>query len=199
MSVAGATRALPPAPELPRPRTLLVGTGFVTSAMLMLFGSLFGIYFSTRDRTIAAGEEWFPEGAISLVPGGMMMMSLAMSVITVQWAVHAIRRDDRTHALVALLVTAVLGAATINQQVFYWKDMALPIDSNRAALQMWVITGTFTAMLAVGLVFLALMAIRAFGGQYTSRQSDGVVAAAIFWYALVLVYFVIWYGIYISK
>ncbi len=198
MSTATAPRALPVAPAT-RPRTLLIGSGLATGAMLMLFAGLFGVYFSARDQAIGAGEQWFPEGAISLVPGGMMMTTLAMSVVTVQWAVYSVARNDRAHAVLALAVTAVFGAATVNQQVFYWKDIALPIDASRAALLLWVITGAFVAMLLAGMAFLAVMAIRAFGSSDTSRQSDGMVAAAIFWYALVLVYFVIWYGIYISK
>ena len=198
MSAATAFGVLP-APPATRPRTLVIGTALATGAMLMLFAGLFGVYYSARDQAHAAGTAWFPEGAISLVPGGMMMMTLAMSVITVQWAVHAMARNDRGHAVLALAVTALFGVAVINQQVFYWKDMGLAIDESKAALLMWVITGTFVTMLVVGMAFMAFMAIRAFGSQDPSRHTDGMVAAAIFWYALVLVYFVIWYGIYISK
>jgi hypothetical protein len=49
------------------------------------------------------------------------------------------------------------------------------------------------------MVFIALMAFRALAGQFSSRQTDGIVAAAMFWYATVAVYAVIYYGIYITK
>lgn len=194
-----APLALPPVAEPPRPRTLLLGTAFATGAVLMCFAGLFGVYIAERSAALAAGEEWIPEGAIQLVPGGMMMATLVMSVVTVQWAVNAIANDDRGHAVLALVVTALLGAAVVNQQAFYWRDMGLPIDASVAALLVWVITGAFMAMLLAGLVFLALVAFRAFAGQYSSRQADGIKAAAIFWDAMVLVYFVIWYAIYITK
>jgi heme/copper-type cytochrome/quinol oxidase subunit 3 len=54
-------------------------------------------------------------------------------------------------------------------------------------------------MLISAMVFIGLMAVRALGGQETSRQHDGVSAAALFWYANVLVYLIIWLAIYVTK
>ena len=53
---------------------------------------------------------WIPPGTISLVPGGMMMLTMAMSVVIMQWAVYAIARDDRPHAYLALGLTGLFGA-----------------------------------------------------------------------------------------
>ena len=53
MAAATATPAALPAPaELPRPRTLLVGTAYATVATVMGFLALFGIYFSERAAAI---------------------------------------------------------------------------------------------------------------------------------------------------
>ena len=54
-------------------------------------------------------------------------------------------------------------------------------------------------MVAGGVIFLGLMAFRALAGQYSSRQADGILAASIFWYAIVAVYTVIYFGIYVAK
>jgi hypothetical protein len=43
------------------------------------------------------------------------------------------------------------------------------------------------------------MSFRALGGQYTSRQHDGISAAALAWHAQVAIFFVIWLAIYITK
>ena len=53
--------------------------------------------------------------------------------------------------------------------------------------------------LAWGAVFLAVLAWRAMAGQYGGKQSEGIAAAVIYWYAMVAVYPAIWYGIYIVK
>ena len=158
---------LPPAP-LNRPRTLVVGTAFITSAVLMFFGCLFAIYFSIRSDTMAWGMEWFPENAISLVPGGMNMATLTVSVATMAWAVYAVKNDDRVHAYLALILTALMGIAMINQTVFYYMDIALPIDHSEAALLLYVITGAHLVMVGVGVFWLGLLLLRTFGGQDTS-------------------------------
>ena len=53
--------------------------------------------------------------------------------------------------------------------------------------------------LAIAIVFVLLMTIRTAAGQYNSRNADGIEAAALFWYATVVVYPVIWYLISITK
>jgi heme/copper-type cytochrome/quinol oxidase subunit 3 len=49
------------------------------------------------------------------------------------------------------------------------------------------------------MIFVGLMAFRALGGQQTSRQHDGISAAALFWHAMVVVYAIIWYAIFVTK
>ena len=189
---------LPPAP-LNRPRTLVVGTAFITSAVLMFFGCLFAIYFSVRSDAMAWGMEWFPENAISLVPGGMNMATLTVSVATMAWAVYAVKNDDRIHAYLALILTALMGIAMINQTVFYYMDIALPIDHSEAALLLYVITGAHLVMVGIGVFWLGLLLLRAFGGQDTSRHRDLVSAASLYWYVMVFIYMFIWLFIYIGK
>lgn len=194
--------ALPPAAELPRPRTLMVGTLFATAASMMFFIALFAVYAGQRQQTRAAGIEWFPEGAIRLPPGGMMMMTMVLTIGTMAWVQQAIRNDDRRSAIIALAITMVLGGSVINQTVFYWNDMGIGIDDNpesRGALLMYVITGAHMLMVIIGLVFILLMTLRALAGQYSSRQADGIHAAAFYWYSVIAVYAVIWYAIYITK
>jgi heme/copper-type cytochrome/quinol oxidase subunit 3 len=192
-------RALPPPAEPLRPRTLLVGTAFATAASLMFFVGLFGIYLRQRAGALDAGVEWIGEGVISLVPGGMMMTTMGMSVITMQWAVYAIARDDRPRAYLALGLTALFGVAVINQTAYLYTTMELVVSETVPALLIYMITGAHLLMLGIAIVFVALMAFRALAGQFSSRQADGVAAAAMFWHATVLVYALIYYGIYITK
>jgi heme/copper-type cytochrome/quinol oxidase subunit 3 len=49
------------------------------------------------------------------------------------------------------------------------------------------------------MVFLMLMAYRALGGQFTSRQHDGLSAAALYWHTMVGMFFLIWLGLYVTK
>ena len=103
-----------PAAELPRPRTLLVGTIFAIVACGMFFAGAFGIYLKLRSDALSSGAEWIKAGQISLVPGGMMMVTAAMSVVTMAWAVQAIRNDDRKNAYIALGITLLFGVLTLD-------------------------------------------------------------------------------------
>ncbi|MEC9425293.1 MAG: cytochrome c oxidase subunit 3, partial [Actinomycetota bacterium] len=188
---------IPTAPT--RPRTLVVASAFGTGSVIMYFGGLFALYFSIRADALAWGTQWYPEGAIQLVPGGMNMATMAMSAITMGWAVHSVLNDDRVHAMIAMALTAVLGIAMVNQTVFYFMDIGLPIDASEAATLLFTIVGSHLVMVAVGVLWLGMLLLRTLGGQDTSRHRDLVSATALYWYAAVAVYSVIWIGIYIAK
>ena len=190
-------RTIPPAPTRPRP--LVVASAVGTGSVIMYFGGLFALYFSTRADALAWGTQWYPEGAIQLVPGGMNMATMAMSAITMGWAVHSVLNDDRVHAMIAMALTAVLGIAMVNQTVFYFMDIGLPIDASEAATLLFTIVGSHLVMVAVGVLWLGMLLLRTLGGQDTSRHRDLVSAVALYWYAVVAVYSVIWIGIYIAK
>jgi|TARA_B110000093_G_scaffold182073_1_gene227705 heme/copper-type cytochrome/quinol oxidase subunit 3 len=182
-----------------RPRSLVIASAFGTGAVLAYFGGLFGIYFSIRADAMAWGTQWFPEGAIELAPGGMNMATMAVSAVTMGWAVHSVLNDDRVHAYLALALTAVMGIAMVNQTAFYIADIGLPIDTSQATTLMFVIVGSHLVMVSIGVLWLGLLLLRALGGQDTSRHRDLVSAAALYWYAATAIYAVIWIGIYIAK
>jgi len=187
-----------PAPPV-RPSTLMVGTALATGAVVMFFAGLFAVYFSMRADTMAWGSEWFPEGAIQLSPGGMNMATLVVATVTMAWAVRSVAGNDRIHAYLALALTAVMGIAMINQTVFYFNDIGLPIDYSTSTTLLFTIVGAHLVMVGIGVLWVGLLLLRALGGQDTSRHRDLVSAAALYWYATVAVYAVMWVGIYIGK
>jgi cytochrome c oxidase subunit 3 len=191
------------APEAPvaRPRVLMVGTAFAIAAMLMTFAALIGIYLTERSTAIYSGTAWIPEGVvIPLNQPNVMLFALLSSSITIQWAVDAARRDDRQQAYLALGLTVVFGIAVINMAAYLYSVMGLDMSvASLTPVLIYTITGLHIAALAGAILFTGLMAFRALGGQYTSRQYDGLSAAALFWHAQVIVYVAIWYAIYITK
>ena len=54
-------------------------------------------------------------------------------------------------------------------------------------------------MVAIGLLFVAVMGFQALGGQLTGRDAEGMSAAALYWYVTIAVYAVIWYAVYVTK
>lgn len=192
---APATTAAATTAHLPRRRELLFGTAFGTAGVVMALVTLIGTYIATRD---AAGAAWLSENTIPLTQPNMQLVTLGMSVVTMQWAVFSINRDDRYHTYLALGVTILLGAAFINQTTFLYREVGLMMSQPEGPL-FYAVTAGHLAMVAAGVVFLVLMAFRALGGQFSSRQPDGISAAAVFWYAACALYGVIWFAVYIQK
>ena len=191
---------LPPAPPVQRPRVLVVGAAFAAAASFMVFVGLIGIYLTTRSDVIGAGSSWLPEGStIPLQQPKTMFITLIMTVFTMQWAVWAISKNDRVNAYLALGLTLMLGIATIVMTTYLWTLMKLDIASGTQGVLIYTITGAHIVMLVLAMLFVALMALRALGGQFTARQHDGITAAAVYWYAMVAVYALIWISIYVTK
>ena len=189
---------LPP-PTPARPRVLLVATVLATAATLLLFAGLLGIYLDARASVLAEGERWLPEGVeIPLTPANMSLIGFAISCVTMQWAVHAIGEGDRRHTWIAFGSTLVVGAFHMVGTGFLYSQMGLEVASTQGAL-VYALTGGHLAMLGAAMVFAALMAFRTLGGQYSAKDLEGVVAAAVFWYATVAVYAVIWYAVLVTK
>ena len=191
---------LPPAPAVQRPRVLVVGAAFAAAASFTVFIGLIGIYLAARVDVVGSGTAWLPEGAtIPLQQPNTMFITLIMSVFTMQWAVAAIAKNDRVNAYLAMGLTLMLGIATIVMTTYLWYLMELDIASGIQGVLIYTITGAHIVMLVLAMIFVALMGLRALGGQFTARQHDGITAAAVFWYAMVAVYALIWISIYVTK
>jgi heme/copper-type cytochrome/quinol oxidase subunit 3 len=193
--------ATAPAPEPRRPRVLLIGSAFGAAASAMVVLTTLAVYLQVRDDFLdAGGSGGVPDDfVLPLTPGGMGMVTLAMSVITVSWAVWALRRDDRPHAYLAVGVTLLLGIAFVNATVYLYQQLSLPLVFSGLGGLFYIVTGAHLVMVVIGMVFLAVMGFQSLGGQLTGRDADGMSAAALYWYVTVLVYSVIYYGIYITK
>jgi len=191
---------LPPAPAVQRPRVLVVGAAFAAAASFTVFIGLIGIYLAARVDVVGSGSAWLPEGAtIPLQQPNTMFITLIMSVFTMQWAVAAIAKNDRVNSYLAMGLTLMLGIATIVMTTYLWYLMELDIASGIQGVLIYTITGAHIVMLVLAMLFVALMGLRALGGQFTARQHDGITAAAVFWYAMVAVYALIWISIYVTK
>ena len=189
----------PPAPELRRPRTVMVGTLFASGASFMVFLGLLAIYLSRRAEARDAGVEWFPEGVVQLGPSGWIFWTLVLSAFTIQWAVQAIDNDDRPHAYVALAITGMFAAAVFNQLWFIINDTGFALASSEAEFMFFVLIGAYVIFLIAATVFVFLTALRALFGQYGPRQNDGVMAAAMFWHTVSSMYWVLWIAIFVTK
>lgn len=193
-----ATTGLP-APEITRPRSLMVGTMFGCAAAFMFFLGVIGIYVVERAAARDAGAEWFPEGVIELGPSGFIFWTLILSIFTIQWAVQAINADDRVNAYVALALTGLFGAAIFNQLWFIINDTGFALAADKAQFLFFVVNGVFIVLLIAAVVSVAFTFIRALAGQFGPRRSEAVAAAALVWNTVVFMWAIVYYLVYITK
>ena len=188
-----------PAPALRRPRTVMVGTLFASAAAAMVYFGILAIYVARRAETRELGLEWFPEGVVELGPSGWIFWTLVLAAFTVQWAVQAIRNEDRANAFVALAITAMFGAAIFNQLWFIINDTGFALTGTEGQFMFFVVIGTYITFLIGAVLFLAVTTLRALFGQFGPRQDDGVAAAAMFWHTVSIMYWVIWIAVFVTK
>ena len=187
-----------PAPPPARPRVLLVATVLTCAAVVAAFGGLIGIYLAARADALAAGDEWLGGADIPLTPGNMSLIGFVISLFTIQWAVHAIGNDDRRHTWVAFVCTLVVGVFHMVGMGFLYSQMGLAVATPQGAL-VYALTGAHLVFLGAAMLFASLMAFRTLGGQYSAKDREGVVAAAIVWYVMAAVYGAIWYAVLVTK
>ncbi len=192
-------QALTAGPARPPRRQVFVGTALACVAGTMLYGGMVALYIRLRQSELNAGSGvWKP--ADSIVPevatNNMLIAFLAVFVFT-QWAVHAARRGYRSHVGMALGLVALVGVAIINGQAFAYRQMDLGIADGTYQMMFYALTGTFLALMIVGLVFTMVTAFRYLGGRIHDREI--VAAHAMFWYFLGAVYSVLWFVVYVTK
>ncbi len=190
-----------PPPPIARPRVVMVATAFASVGCIMFFAGLIGIYLTERATVLGDSGTWLPDKSVfPLTQPNVMLLALLCSSVMIQWAVDAIRRDDRPQAFMALGLTLVFGVAVVNMAAYLYAVLNVDIATKSVVpVLVYTITGAHILMLVGAMIFTGLMAFRALGGQFTSRQHDGVSAAAMFWHAQVAVFVFIWYAIYITK
>lgn len=189
--------ALPPAAPAPRRNVALVGTLFAIAAGVMLMGGLLASYFGARQVTQAAGKAWLPDGAtLSNVALAVTYVSLLMSSFTAQWAVSAIKMDDRRQGYVAIGLTLLLAAAFINGLTFCWAQLGVGAGDGAFGDHMYVVTAVHLLLVVAAIIYLVVMAFRVLGGQFGPRNSEFVAAAVAFWHFAVLAGVAVWWSIW---
>jgi heme/copper-type cytochrome/quinol oxidase subunit 3 len=187
-------------PPMQRPRMLVVGTAFASAAAAMAVIGMVGVYLVERSAVVSAGGTWLPDAVnLPLNQPNVMLFGLVMSSVVIQWAVSAVRNDDRVNSYLALGLTLLFGVGYINMTAYFWSKSGLDVTADLQSTLIYSISGTHVAMAAVAMVFVALMGFRALAGGYDSRQYDGIAAAAVFWHVMVAMYVLIWLAIYVTK
>ena len=188
--------ALPPAAPPPRRNVALVGTGFAIAAGALLVGGLLAGYFDARQAVQQADGDWVDPTTIPNVALAVAYLSLLMSSATAQWAVAAVRQDDRRNSYLAVGVTLLLGAAFVNGLTFCWSQLGAVAGDGAFADHMYAVTVAHMLLVVAAIVLFVVMGFRVLGGQFGPKNTELVASAAAFWHFVVLAGAAIWWCIW---
>jgi cytochrome c oxidase subunit 3 len=170
---------------------------------VMFFSGLFAAYFSTRAQAVSwpppigegpdaerlmeafniKGEPWFALG---------LTIILVASSFTCQFAVWAIRRNDRTAFIRFTAVTLVLGITFLVGQIYDYLTLGFGLADGPFGTTFYTLTGFHGAHVFGGAIMLSVVLYRGMAGQFSARHHDAVEATSLYWHFVD----VVWIGLF---
>ena len=172
---------------------------FITSEV-MFFGGLFAAYFSVRANAAQWPPEQFQETLRVLPFVGPATFLLILSSVSCQYAVWAIRRDDRTVFLRAMTVTVVLGITFLLMQAADYALLGsegLTLSSGTFGSTYYTLTGFHGAHVFGGVIMLSVILYRGMAGQFSARHYDAVEGASLYWHFVDVVWILLFSLLYL--
>jgi cytochrome c oxidase subunit 3 len=176
---------------------------FITSEV-MFFGGLFAAYFNIR----ANAAQWPPINPetghafqLAILPFvGPATILLILSSVSCQYAVWAIRRDDRTVFLRGMTVTVVLGITFLLMQVTDYALLGaegLTLSSGTYGTTYYTLTGFHGAHVFGGVIMLSVILYRGMAGQFSAKHYDAVEGASLYWHFVDVVWILLFSLLYL--
>lgn len=171
--------------------TLMAGV-----AELTVMGALVAAYLNVRGLL----SPWPPEGVdLDNYLGTTLFITAVLSVVTVEWAVFALRHGNRRQALAATGITIGLGGALLNLLWYTGTQLHFgPADHSHAVLAyaMLIAVGVIAAL---SIAYLLVALVRTAGGQVTPGDSSLLRAAAWHWHVVVVAWSLAFLALYVLQ
>jgi len=122
---------------------------------------------------------------------------LLTSSVTVTWAHHALRADNRKHLNIGLGLTVLLGVCflilQVEEYIHAYNDLGLTLDSGIYGSTFFMLTGFHGFHVTMGTLMLFIIFVRCLKGHFSSEKHFGFEAVAWYWHFVD----VVWLGLFI--
>lgn len=188
--------ALPSAGGAPTPNLVRTGTFLLISSATMLFGGLLAAYLHLR-RTVAP---WPPEDVkIDQYLGNVLVMTLLLGIVTVEWACWALRRDERRQAVAGLGVTIGIGLAYLNLMSYSAGSVDFDAASHPYGLVVTAMVMLLGIVAAITIAMMTLTMFRVAGKQQGPTDNEQARVAACWWHFTVGASVAVWYAVIVLQ
>jgi cytochrome c oxidase subunit 3 len=122
---------------------------------------------------------------------------LLTSGLTITWAHHALRENNRKLAIQGLALTVALGFLFVCFQVYEYvhaySELNLKLTSGIYGSTFFMLTGFHGFHVTLGAIMLAVVLVRLMRGHFTAENHFGFEGAAWYWHFVD----VVWLGLYL--
>jgi cytochrome c oxidase subunit 3 len=180
----------------------IVGIFLFIGSEIMLFGSFFTVYFF--DRVVNNTHPWPPidpnTGNPFERPWFLALINtliLVTSSFTMHWATVSIKRNQRSGFQSGMVLTILLGLTFLLTQVIEYHRLGFNTSDTSFAATFFGLTGLHACHVFIGLVILAVMAVRAFRGHFSPEHHHGIEVGGIYWHFVDVMWIVVYVTVYI--
>lgn len=205
-------------------KSFRLGMSWFIFSEVMFFAAFFGALFYARTLSVpwlgGAGEEadthawlWsnftamWPTNGPAAVGGDYIPMGawglpalntiiLLTSGVTVTWAHHALKTENRKHLIWGLTATVALGFLFVMLQALEYSHAyhdGLTLGTGIYGSTFFMLTGFHGMHVTLGAIILAVVLLRARRGHFTAKHHFAFEAAAWYWHFVD----VVWLGLFI--
>lgn len=172
---------------------------FITTEVVF-FSAFFWAYFdSSLVPTIEIGAVWPPKGIQVFNPWEVPLINtliLLLSGVTLTWSHHAMIGAKRNEAILALILTVLLGAFFTGLQAMEYQEATFTIADGIYGSTFFMATGFHGAHVIVGTTFLLVCLFRLIKYHFTTTHHFGFEAAAWYWHFVDVVWLFLFVSIY---
>ena len=185
------------APAHERTPVLTVGTVVWLASELMFFSGLFAAYFTLRAT---AQGDWPPHDVeLEVVTSGLFTLGLVLSSATMQLAVRAIAASRLPAFRRWLIVTLVLAAAFVGNQIHEWSSLEFHVDSHAYGSAFYVMTGFHGIHVIGGMLGMVLLLGRAGSRRFGADDVPAVEMVSYYWHFVDVVWIGLWATLFLLR
>ncbi len=180
-----------------RRNTGLIGAVLFIVSESMFFLGLFLAWFSLRTMS----QTWPPPDtpALSMTLPAINTLILAISVALMAWADRGIAAGDTRRLQTGVGAAAILGLLFMAVQVYEFANLGFAPYSHAYGSAFFFLMGFHVARVFGGVVFMTIILVRAFMGQFSPSRRTAVQACALYWYFIAGVWLAVFWTLYLLK
>ena len=166
----------------------------------MFFGSLIGVYFFYKDKSLAGPH---PADVFDINITTISTFLLLMSSLTMALAVDGMKHGKVRKVKSFLLLTALLGACFVGFQVYEFQHFylhgGLALQTNLFGSSFYIMTGFHGTHVTVGVIWLLMIALLVHQGKIPAGHYLPVEIGGLYWHFVDIVWIIIFTFVYLLE